>query len=507
MSTFPYPGFSWSITQHVAPATESATMFALLNAAHNFSDDADYRNKITNDMIDQGLLTPNYREDAGQPQLWRDYQQILPELGLIVSTRFTKGVAVTPVGLMWLDGAIGYSELITTQVLRYQYPNGHKQDISASAKNELLANGYTIPTTRTQLDAEAGVLIKPAVLILRILLQLFQETGKIPHLTVDECLSALVPTKMNQDWIVAFNNLLEVRRNGIPRGDSRRKRHIQEWFRLLDLADIFEQVKIGRVQAISLSSIAIENIEELSQLCDYHEQIESFWIPDIRDNSEMALSWFRFFGTPNINSQWLLPEELKHLEYVENNYPAGAELEEDFVDLETLRERDFEINLQPFVASEFTDNATRPRIDPHRIAQGHESRQRSTRLHEKIVALLAEKLQNVGYSVMEDRQSVDLLASRDSQETLIEVKTVTRNNIYRHMRLGVGQLSEYRYRRQLQVNNRPAAILVISSDYNFPEWTVNYFNDDVKLGLMSLATSDSFHTYTEGETERVLITA
>ena len=103
----PYPGFSWSFTQHTGPATYKRTLFELLWAAYEFSGENNYGDHITEHLIQRQLLTANVREDAGRPQAWRDYQQILPELGLIVSTRFTKPsvVTVTPVGLMWLDGS------------------------------------------------------------------------------------------------------------------------------------------------------------------------------------------------------------------------------------------------------------------------------------------------------------------------------------------------------------------------------------------------------------------
>ena len=67
---------------------------------------------------------------------------------------------------MYIDGTIGYSELFSTQILGYQYPNGHKTDISPAVKSELLQAGMNISVNRTELDANSGILIKPGVLIL-----------------------------------------------------------------------------------------------------------------------------------------------------------------------------------------------------------------------------------------------------------------------------------------------------------------------------------------------------
>jgi len=204
----PYEGYSWSMTQHIAPATDSATMYELLNAAYIFSGDSKYRELITDHMIEKDLLTPNIRADQEKPQLWRDYQQVLPELGLIFSTRFTNSVKVTPIGLMWLDGIIGYSELISTQCLRIQYPNGHKQNISPGLKQKLRKNSVLPPNTRTELDWTNGILIKPGVLILRILIELSKK-GNLEGISIEECGHFLLPSKRNDVWDQVLFQLLK----------------------------------------------------------------------------------------------------------------------------------------------------------------------------------------------------------------------------------------------------------------------------------------------------------
>jgi hypothetical protein len=497
---FPYPGFSWSMTQHVGPATKREVMYELLQAAHIYANDPKHADRITARLVERKLLTPNIRQDAGRPQTWRDYQQVLAELGLIISTRFTDRVIITPAGLMWLDGILGYSELMTTQCLRYQYPNGHKQDISPTLRTELESQKISIPLTRTELDASFDVLIKPAVLILRILLQLMLAGDTHPRLSDEECLVALVPTKKNADWPGALDRLLCIRQTGVERGDIRRLRHIQEWFRLLSLCDIFDLSRFG----IGLSPVATQNSERLIQLCDYHENIESFWIAPTDDAHGLALSWFDYYGNPDIESEWLVPEELKDLEYLKQNYPGGVEEPEEWEVAEKVVSWVPEIKLHPFQEQPTLTLWQKGEVDAERIARGHLRRQRSTRLHQQIVELLAKKLQQKGYATSEDPLSVDLLAAKADSEAIIEVKTVTPRTISNRMRLGVGQLLEYRYRRQIQQGREPVGVLVVSSHTSFPNWFTEYFEADIHLGLISRISSEKFVAHTSGEFERML---
>lgn len=502
--SYPYPGFSWSISHHIEPATNSRTMFELLQAAYVFADEDNYQDKITDHIISQGLLTENIREDAGRPQLWRDYQQVLPELGLITSTRFTKGIAVTPVGMMWLDGALGYSEMITTQCLKYQYPNGHKQDLSPTQKGLLEAARIPIPQTRTELDVMAGVLIKPAVLILRILIELHTNSSPYQYLTTDECLAALVPIKKNYDWPIAYSSLLTLRNTTVPRGDARRRRDLQEWFRLLTLSDLFDTGIVKRNPVLTLSKAAVENINTIRELCEYHEDPSTFWVTSSLKKYDIALSWFDFYGAPNLDAEWIQPSQYQNDEYIDANYPYGFERTEDD---DIVRGQESGMNLRPFELQDVPQLKQRysePEIDVDRIRRGHKTRQHGTRLHEKIVAILASRMRHQGYSVYEDRRSVDILGIKNGEEAILEIKTTTSRNISQRMRLGVGQLSEYRYRRQIESNFRPASILVISGNRKFSDWIIDYFHSDVDMGLISITSERDIRAYTNGDLERLL---
>lgn len=225
--TLPYLGYSWSLNHHMG-TVHPRTLFSLLAAAYQYQNSSNYRTLINQALLSNEVFTPNIRADSRQVDTWRDYQQILPELGLIYSTRYTERPCLTQLGLMYIDGMIGYSELFSTQSLAYQYPNGHKTDISPAVKKELLQANINIPASRTELDAGAGVLIKPGVLILQILVELHRQ-GYSPTLSTRECFLALVPTKRNTDWQEAYARLIRIRQQGtLQLIEQRKLRPVQE---------------------------------------------------------------------------------------------------------------------------------------------------------------------------------------------------------------------------------------------------------------------------------------
>jgi hypothetical protein len=500
----PYPGFSWGLSQHIGPGTQPRAIFELLQAAYTYGNEIDYAEQITEYITGQGLLSENIRQDSGRPDLWRDYQQVLSELGLIVSTNYTNHVQVTPIGLMYLDGSIGYSELITTQALNYQYPNGHKRDISTTQRAELNSANIPVPRTRFELDATYGVLIKPAVLVLRVLLELQQLRGQISGLSVTEVLHCLVPVKRNSEWPLALNELLAFRSAGFdPRSDGRRRRHVQEWFRLLKMTDLFIYAEDQRLY---LSEVANANLDFTYQLCQYHEDEATFWLlPSTSNLNQIALSWFGYFGNPDPLSQWVIAD-LNDLNYVKENYLATEETEDDKEATTLTHDKSLEVNLHPFSYArerQYSDFDSKEPITTDQSA-ARKRQQTSTRLHEEIVIALAKKLAAANYAVQEDPNSVDLLVTRDDKHTILEVKTITRRNLDQRLRLGVGQLLEYRYRLYRTFNSKPNAILVLSSTANFAAWIHDYFSADIQIGLVSFAKTDEFHAYTEGEIESVL---
>jgi hypothetical protein len=471
-------------------------IFALLNAAYRFRHNPNYRQLINQALVSEGILTPNIRSDSEQVEAWRDYQQILSELGLIYSTKYIKQPHLTSIGLMYIDGTIGYSEIFSTQILSYQYPNGHKTEISSILKNELLQKGINIPNNRIELDTNSGVLIKPGVLILQVLLELHRQ-GNASNLDTTECLLALVPTKNNREWEDAYSRLTEVRQGRITsKADTRRLRDVQEWFQFLGQSDFV----IKDRNRLSLSSIALEEIDQLQEILNFHTDTATFWIPTGSNNLENALDWYGFFGNPSIESQWITPDELRSQNYITDNYPDAELLDEIDSPLETIKTA--EISLRSFLPN-IPGNLgnMNSEVNIGNIVRGRTRLRDKTRQHQEILARLAMILTELSYNLADDPNSVDLLAEKDGIETIFEVKTINRKNFLPRIRLGVGQLSEYRYRRQLQTQSRPNSILVLSNTVQLPNWTSDYLSSDVKIGLLC-SIANSFLAITDGSLEQ-----
>ena len=130
----PYNGLSWPITQHSGIISEDVVR-GLISACLDLNGKPVDVNAINNYLVSHGIVTDNFRSDSMQVDAWRDYQQILSEFGLIYSTKICNRIMLTPVAIAFADGDISYKELITLQLLRYQYPNGHKSQISRSLKS------------------------------------------------------------------------------------------------------------------------------------------------------------------------------------------------------------------------------------------------------------------------------------------------------------------------------------------------------------------------------------
>ncbi len=491
--TLPYPGYSWSFNHHMG-RVNSREVFALLESAYRFRQYPNYRTLVNQTLVAEGIFTPNVRSDSGQVDAWRDYQQILPDLGLIYSTRYIRQPQLTPIGLMYIDGTIGYSELFSTQVLAYQYPNGHKTDISPTVKGQLAQAGISVPTNRTELDVNSGILIKPGVLILQVLVELYRQ-GYKPTLDTRECLLALVPTIRNSVWQEAYARLLQLRQTGdTSEADQRRLRDVQEWFQFLGQSDF--AIKEGN--RISLSSTALAEIEQIQTILNFHADPATFWIPQSSVERENALAWYGFFGSPSIESEWITPDELRSQEYLSENYPDHELLDE--IDSPSVVFEMSEINLRPFLPRipEAVDVSVD--VDVDNIVQGRMRLRDKTRQHQEIVARLAVRLTELSYNLADDPNSVDLLAAKNGFEAIFEIKTINRRNFQPRIRLGVGQLSEYRYRRQLQTQIRPNSILVLSNNLQLPTWASDYFSSEVNIGLLCSST-DSFLALTDGAVE------
>src|SRR5438270_497224 len=111
----PYPGVSWPLTHHMGTVGPKS-LYKILKAAAENAGSAAPATAINARVIADGIFTADIRE--GQPAAWRDYQQVLSNLGLMYSTQLQRRVTITPVGLAYLDGALGFTGVLATQALR-----------------------------------------------------------------------------------------------------------------------------------------------------------------------------------------------------------------------------------------------------------------------------------------------------------------------------------------------------------------------------------------------------
>ncbi len=186
---------------------------------------------------------------------------------------------------------------------------------------------------------------------------------------------------------------------------------------------------------------ALRSIPSIKQLCEYHEQLDTFWVPTSSGSiPEWVASWFSYYGSPALESQWALPEPELTDAYVDQNYPEGEDVSEGQEGAVTRNLEAWQgaINTQPYLyrpPGESTGAA--PEISADRIAEGLLRRQKSARLHDYIVSIVAKRLEGAGFTVAHDPQSVDLLAARDATESILEIKTVTPRNIIPRIRLAL----------------------------------------------------------------------
>ncbi len=260
----PYPGYSWSLTQHATGFNEK-TIGGMLICALPFEGRENFSTDITSLMIKADLFTPNKRD--GKNDAWRDYQQVLPELGLIISTKLQRSLGLTNVAQAFVAEELDFEQLANMQVFRYQYPNGHKNDMSTALRSSLESEGRSIPNSLMELQSSAGVLVKPALLILQTLIGLLDKGAKA-IITAAECRVFVVPCRSNSDWNIAVADIISSRKNGHDVSqvhcDNRLKRNIQDWLKLLRMTSVFETDGKSRIE---LSSKAIENLEDLRETC------------------------------------------------------------------------------------------------------------------------------------------------------------------------------------------------------------------------------------------------
>jgi hypothetical protein len=473
----PYPGYTWQFTQH-AVGLAPGNLIGLLKAATRFEGKVNPGAQINRFLADLGILTRNIRQ--GKSERWRDYQQILSELGLLYSTKIQRPVTPTPIAFALLDGLLGYSEVLTTQALRYQYPNGLKHNL---IKRQI----------------ETGVLIKPAVLILKTLFALTDLDPREAFLTDQEIQTFLISVynvgQPRPDPRLIIRN--RVQSQNLPQHGVRR--NVQDWLKLLWHTDLFTKYRKG---AVAPSKVALSNRERVEALLTYHDSAESFWIPT-DDSAESRMSWFAHFGSVNLASQWVLLERDLSSEYQSDNYLEGRD---DVAEISATEDEALATQFRG-IGGQLREPIPRIPGDEGRLIdfapptaaeleERYTKSEKNRNLHAKIVAELAVLFRQGGAQVYEDPNSIDLLVRMpEDGESIIEVKTVSPRNFKYRVRLGIGQLFEYQYRRQHEAKIAPTLALAISSEVRENDPVLDFLNRHLDISVLARREQGSYQSF------------
>lgn len=478
----PYDGLSWPITQH-AGVISADVLNGLLSACSTYSgktiDDAE----INADLARRGILTANIRADSEQADAWRDYQQILSELGLIFSTSISQELMLTPVAVAYIDGSITYEELLTLQLLRYQYPNGHKTQISPSLRDSFPAGTFNYKSV-AHLQAMNGIRIRPAVVVWRVLYSLL-EKGETPALTVDEMQSYVVRCLTNDDSDFCVHAIIDYRRLGkslakLPRA----RRNSQDWLKLLGHTPLFDY-QHGQ---LFLSKYSIENASDIIQICETLSEPDSFWMP-IGD--DFKWDWFAIYGNINLGID-LIPDMTPVQEVSDSN------TDEDNDIISPAKRR---VELQPFsTIKSGKDYAKRKSVVS---IYDYQKTQTGKKLHDSMVNLIAQKCISKGATVCADSKTIDLFARYQNREYLFEVKSITPSNFIARLRYAIGQVHQYNYLlpRQGQITRRLA--LAFTAEIPANSWTIPFVTTYLRMDLIMLKAS-ALQVYSNDDTSNEL---
>jgi len=285
----PYEGLSWPITQHAGVLNEDS-LNGLLNACLQCRGQKADAAIINSYLTSQKILTQNIRADSNQIDAWRDYQQMLSEFGLIYSTRLIKEIKLTPVAMAYLNKRLNYEELITLQIMRYQYPNGHKSQLSPSLKGSY-GTDFNF-SSFTEMQSHNRILVRPAVIVWLVLSSLWKN-GESAVLSLDEMQNHVIRCTNHSDVSLCVESLLKARNGELTLSSlTRARRNAQDWFK------IFKQTSLFTLSAdannLSLSTFSVKKSDAIQRVCEDLSEQSSFWIFD--NNSDFKREWFDYYG-------------------------------------------------------------------------------------------------------------------------------------------------------------------------------------------------------------------
>lgn len=469
----PYPGYKWSMNQHMGVATER-NIYQIAWAAEAFRQTNDPVAYINNYLIVHKIFTKNIRKDSGQSDIWRDYQQVPNELGLLISTKKQKLIKLTPLGLAFIETAISYDELITLQSLRYQYPNGYKSVISTNLRQQLAGTKFSGIETLTELQALTGVKIRPAVLVWQILRDLAARRQRA-DLSLQEIQEFLLPCIKHSDTPKVTAAILNARKKTTVQNKKfTRIRSMQEWLRFLSATPLFV---VKNKSAISITDFGNSIALDIDAICQRLINDSTFWMPEA-DTTKNAESWYSEFGTIDLSIN-LVPRE--------NDSTAEIVPALDDDDRGTGNAELQSVNLRPFNRNNLV-NETEDDPSSGLINASYEASLTKDQhiLHDRMVLLIAEICQKNGGTVFDDPQSLDLLVNFKNYEFIVEVKSISPRNFVQRLRLALGQLLHYDYLRSLESQTPRRKVIALAARVSDNFWAIPFLNSHLDVDLLSL---------------------
>ena len=490
----PYPGYTWHITHHMGVLDER-NLYNILWAALTYANSRDPDAEINNYIIANRLVSNDVRQDTGQPAAWRDYQQMLSQLGLMFSDRVVKNITLTPLGLAYLDKALDFSEVVTLQAFRYQYPNGHNLAIDKDSLGARLV-GTPLESIKPlpRLQMLAGVDIQPAILIWKILRGL-QARGESVRLSVDEIQSFALRCSTNVDSDRAVDAIVNFRRGGLEFDRPKySRRNTQEWIKFLLKTPIFEGQDYGRNQYVQMSSYGAACADQIDNICLGIEQDITRWTPGILDKDD-KLRWYAWYGSIDLEI---------------TSIPIAQQIDEPNEDEfgETDSTSSSQINLRSFdeeLLATPSSSATTSRTAIE-LSYSLELSLSQRRLHDLMVALIANLCLSKGASVWDDPKTVDLLVRYQDMEFIIEVKTVTPRNFVNRIRYALGQILYYDYLRSRQSIAPRRKVIAIAANVADTSWCIPFLNGYMDIDLLSMR-SNVLHVHSQMPITNQLFTA
>lgn len=469
----PYPGYSWSMNHHMGVMKEKS-LFQMLLAGAMFSRSDDPATDINSYLGANRILTSNVRGDTKQVETWRDYQQMLSELSLIFSTEVQRHITPTPLGLAFLDHLLTYQEVVTLQAFRYQYPNGHKVQVSPTLRAQLRGSIYEKARTLLELQSLAGVRIRPAILIWRVLREL-QKRGENPAITLAEIQTYLLPCATHNDAEAAIQALITARQVGValPENDHA-TRDVREWTSWLLATPVFAGSRKVRAH-LRVSDYGERHIAEIDEICFGLEDSATFWTPESSGVTD-RIAWYSEYGTVDLRVSLIPQEEIAR----EGDEDSASE--EDEAPARVIRLRDFDPASYSSAEQEIGGGAGATIYSSYDAGLSD----RKHRLHDLMVLLIGNTCRENGGKVFDDPSSVDLLIGYESMEYIVEVKSVTPRNFVKRLRYALGQLLHYDYLRSTQTQSRPRKVVAVAAQLSETSWCIPFLNNFLDMDLLTI---------------------